>query len=229
MGGVSFYLSLIRAKTSDDIACDSIVEYAEELEKSLDVVHNNLSSLLEQRKDVAKHYYELGLSWQLLGCYEKKQDEEQLGALASEFGSICDSISDTVSKASDEDNIHFRELIKIQLKTANALQDMMKSRSAQNITYQTALNTLDSKNEALEKNKKPNKTDLLTEQVQLAESTTDKEKKILDQITSSCMAEASIYRKDKEKDMKSMIINFVNHQVKYHQELASKWQEMLNN
>ena len=167
-----------RPKTSDDIACDSVVEYANELEKSLEVVHNNLETLIKARKEESKAWYELGLSFQLLGCYEKKQDEEKVGVLASEFGSVCDVISDKLSKSSDEDNIKFRELIKIQLRTAQALQEMMKARASQNVTYQAALNTLESYQNKLSKNTKEDKKVKLETSINEQEKVVEAEKAV---------------------------------------------------
>jgi len=98
-----------REKSKDDLTCEKILVYADNLEASVSAVHKNISVLTRKTKEIANAWFDFGFSCTLLGQYETEQEEPQLGNAFAKLGNCADRLSVLLSQTVDSQVVHFQE------------------------------------------------------------------------------------------------------------------------
>lgn len=159
----ALHVSKEREKTTDDIACDQVMAYANELEQQLTSLHAHAQNLITSDRALSKTWFDLGLACTVLGQAETAQLQQQklaagphaaekgiahdahLAKALAQVGTIADQLSMIISKKSEQENLIFREPLKDYIRLADSVKAMMKTRAQVLSAYHAALNTLDAR------------------------------------------------------------------------------------
>jgi len=220
-----------RPKTAEDIDCEGVLEYATLLEKQLEKVHTSAEELVAKTKALSTCWFEFSLQAILLGQYESKNEEEVLGQICCKLGNTADKLSHLLTKKANDEDVQFREQFKDYLKYTLCVQELCRSRAATLLTYQTSLGILEARQADLSKAQGvPGKEAAArTIEVQVAEAQrdADRDRAELERVTRSALAEAARFRREKEQDIRRVIIDFVKMQIQQSRQAQETWESLL--
>lgn len=220
-----------RPKSADDVACDAVSEYASALETSLENVHATAEQLVERSRGLSTCWFEFALACTLLGQFESKNEEEALGQVCSKLGSCADRLCVLMTKKGDEENIHFREPLKDYLKYTQAVQEMCRARASISLTYQTSLGVLQGRQESLARQKgQPGREEqaaAMERSVNEAQKIADQDRAELARVTALMLREAARFRREKEDEIRKIVINFVKMQISHSKQVQAAWETVL--
>jgi sorting nexin-1/2 len=222
-----------REKSDADNKADLVVAYASSLEKSLGALQTHSDSLVKTDKDLAKHYFELGLAFTELGQYETEQAEATLGGIYASVGSAADSISVLTTEKMEQETVSLKESVKDQVRMAGAVKTMIAGRTKLAVTHQTQTSALNAKQASLVKMQgqqgKEDKAQALEVTIQGDQAKLDATKDELDRVSDSALAEAGKFRLDKEVMGRADMLAFVKAQIAYHDQVVAAWKAILPN
>jgi len=221
-----------REKSSDDVACDKILNYAVALETSFTSVQNNSDVLVKRTKGLANTWFEFGLSCSLLGQFENQNEQSNIGTAFSKLGSCADRLSILLNQARDNESVHFLEPFKDYIRILKSVQQMMKIRSGVLITCQTSLATLESRQGALAKVQgvqgKQDKQQVAEKLVAEAQAVVDRDQNELHKVTQMCLSECQRFQREKYADLKNVIIDFCKLQIEHSKKVQNSWEHCLS-
>jgi len=217
--------------TEDDQSCDKINDYANNLGTSLASSYTNVENLVRRTGGLGKTYFDFGLSCTLLGQLESKSKEEALGRAFIKLGNSSDRLSVLLTQKMEQENVGFREVIKDYIRMVDAVKQMMKTRSAAQATYQSALSTLETRQAKLRALQgvpgKEDRVAAVERSVAEAQGHVDRCYAELDKITKTCFSEFARFRADKQRDMKNMLVDFVKLQIEHSKQVQTAWESIL--
>jgi len=220
-----------REKSQDDLDCDQITSYAEQLDTSLSSVHNNIEFLLQKDKSLSKNWSEFGVACKLLGRYETVQGEDKLGAIFTQLGDTADKLSVLLTKKVEAENLMFREPIKDYVRIVGSVKAMMKTRNTAQVTYHSSLSTLEGRqaklNNAQKVVGKEDKSTSLEKSLTEAQASLDRDKEALERITKTCISEAERFKNNKSVDIRKIILDFCNIQIEHSKKVQAAWQAIM--
>lgn len=220
-----------REKGPEDEQCDEVLAYATSLDTSLQEVHENLQGLVNKNKDLAKTWFQLGLSCTLLGQYELDQNEQSLGAVFNKVGHTADRLSVLVTEKVDKENLEFREPIKDYIRMVGSVKAMMRTRAEALLTHQAAVSALEARQSKLAGLAgvagKEEQALQAEKRVIEAQTTVDSSNMELERVTTLCLSEAARFRSTKQQDLKRVVEAFVEVQVKHSQKVQAAWESIL--
>jgi hypothetical protein len=219
------------SKDDNDIACDELLEYATHLTTQLSKVHTSAEDMVGKTRALGKCWAEFYLSCEILGQFEAKNEEQELGEVCTALGKVANNLSCLLSQKGEDENIHFREPVNDYLRFTEQVQELCRVRATVLQTYQLSLAAVqDCKNAvaALEgqagKDEQQRRADLALLE---AQATADSDKAELDRVTAATLSEAARFRKEKERDMRRIIVNFVHIQMNHSKQVQSAWESVL--
>lgn len=220
-----------RQKTADDLSCEAVFDYSSLLEKQLEKVHTSSEELVQRTRGLEKCWFEFAIACTLLGGYESKNEEEALGQVCAQLGNTADRLTSLYQQKWQDENIHFREPLKDYLRYAQSVQDMCRSRAAMLLTYQTSTSELESRQRALAEVQgvpgKEERARSIERSVVEAQGIADTDRIELQRVTQSTLAEAARFRREKEQELRSIILNFVNMQIDHSKRAQQVWESVL--
>lgn len=220
-----------REKTKDDITCDNIVAYADNLEASVTAVHKHITVLTKKTKEIANAWFDFGFSCTLLGQYETEQEEPQLGNAFAKLGNCADRLSVLLTQTVDSQIVHFQEPVGDFLRILGAVKDMMKTRNNALLQYQNSLGNLEFKQAALLKyQSKPGKEDRAAAaegEVVEAQRKVDEDNHQLQIVTDRVFAEIARFRQEKKLNFKNAILDFVRMQIEHCRKTQHAWESIV--
>lgn len=214
-----------RERTPDDQLCEQVMQYANSLETSLASVHTNADALVRKNKELAKHWFELGLASTMLGQYETNQQEEKLGSVFTKLGGTADRLAVLLTQKVERDQIEFVEQLKDHVKIVESLKQMMKTRAQILANYHASLTRLESRQSKLDG--AGSEKSSVEKSVIEAQALVDNDKQELARVTSLCLHEAAKFREYKRRELRNMVIVFVKSQIEHSRKAQQTWENLL--
>lgn len=218
---VGMGVSAERGKTEDDIVCEELKQYTQELEKALLHVEGMSRNMTTSHKALSKAWFELSVSSALVGQQYQSGGDQMLTRVMEQVRGASDSTSLLFSEEGELHSQKFREYVADFKRFSLASTELCKQRAARLLTYNTEANTLDANQAALAQGK--------VSQAQLAaqEQKTDKAKADLQQMTRLMLEEHIRFRATKEKGLSTSIHSFARSQITTAKKAEKTWSNML--
>jgi sorting nexin-1/2 len=211
-----------REKSGDDLACEKVLDYAQQLEGQLLALYSNTEGLIRRDKSLAKAYFELGLAATVLGQSEfSLAGDKLLSSIFTSLGSAADQVHELAKKKTELENHNFRETIKDWTRMTDSLRALLKNRSLALAEHNSALNQLEAKQ------KGESKSQNLEASIARADDLVRATAQALTTITASTRMEFARFQRDKHRALQKAAEEFVKLQIQHAKQVQEAWEAIL--
>jgi sorting nexin-1/2 len=217
------------SKTEVDKRFDNIQAYINELDVQIQQVAKHASNLVKKQEALGSTMYDFGFAFTQLAGAEK--DTVPLGQALQHMGEKADSVSVAYKAQALKEGESFEGPINEYVKIIGALKQAMSKRQDKKITYMTAAHEVEQRNLAHQKLQgvtgKEDKLRQAEEQLHNAKATLDAAKADFEKVTRRVLKEFERFRQEKARDLKQIMLDYVNIQVEYTRKQEASWTELI--
>mmetsp|Transcript_6314 Transcript_6314/g.7959 ORF Transcript_6314/g.7959 Transcript_6314/m.7959 type:complete len:433 (+) Transcript_6314:299-1597(+) len=216
-----------RPKTEEDEKFEQIAKYINGLEPQTAAVHKHAHGLVKRSRDMVQSLYNVGVAFTLLG----QTESGSLGSALGQLGQCADKLSVVASVEADKESQFFEEPLKDYVRMLGSVKQTLETRTKKQVTYETALADLNLKKANLARiSGIPGKEDKRSEaetEVNQALEKVDNAKEEFDTVTQRVFEEVDRFKREKLRDFKSIILDYVQLQIEYNQQVEKTWRDVL--
>jgi len=220
-----------RDKSSEDLLCEKVMADAEQLQLSLTSILNNMDSILNRTKGLANTWLDFSVSCSALANYEGQQNEANMAVVFSKLSICAERLTVLLTQKRDTESVYMLENFKDHIRIVRSVEQMLKTRGAVLLSYQTSLSELENQQASLSRVQglpgKEEKALAQEKAVVEAQQRVDVDLAELRTVTANCLAEAKRYQLQKHIDMKFTVANFVRLQIEHSKKLQATWEALL--
>ena len=216
-----------RERNAADDQIDEIKEYISKLEPQMDTVHKHTAGLIKRNKDLANGLFEFALGFQLLG----QSESDSLSNALSQLGNCADRLSVFTAEEAEKETLYFEEPIKFYTQMVDAVKAALSVRSDKEGAYEKVLSELSSKKSDAAKLEgvagKEEKLAAVNAAIAEIQEKADEAKRVFDETTERVLNEVARFKKDKLRDFKKLVLDYVQMQIEYNQKVEEAWRAVL--
>ena len=237
-----------RAKTEDDVRFDEIRAYVTSLEPQMVAVHKHVHGLVDKGKDMAQALFDFGLAFTLLG----QAESDGLGEAMAQLGQCADKLSRITAVEADKERQFFDEPIRDYVRLVRQVKLALDVRTAKMAAYEQALAELDAKKAERERvaraaggqapggaarsaaggshldpGSHQSRVAAVEEELKAAQAASEAARAEFELVTSRVFHEVERFKRDKLADLKGIVLDYVQLQIEYNQQVEQSWRDVL--
>lgn len=202
-------------------------EQIEALDQELKQLHASLEMLVIHRKELSLSIGQFAKSVAVLGSSEENM------ALSKALSSLADietKVEHLMADQADTDFFVLSELVKDYINLIQSVKDTLNERVKLYKVWKDAETTLAKKRETkvkMEQQRKTDKLDLADQEIVEWEQRVTKSQESFDEISRNIRKELDLFERQKVRDFKSTVINYLQVMMNNQQQLASYWESFI--
>lgn len=202
-------------------------EQIESLDHELKQLHSSLETLVVHRRELSQNIGQFAKSIAVLGSVEENM---ALSKALSALAEIETKVEQIVADQADADFFVLSELVKDYINLIQSVKDTLNERMKLYRLWKDAEATLAKKQEAkakLEQQRKLDKVDLAEQEIQEWEQRVTKTQEGFEEISKTIRKELAHFERQKVRDFKATILNYLQTMMNNQQQLATYWESFI--
>jgi len=221
-----------KPKSEEDGKFDELKQYVNALDPQIKAVHNHSHALVERNKEMAQALFDFGQAFTLLG----QAEGDNLGDAMQQLGQCADKLSRITAVEADKEAQFFDEPIKDYVRLVKQVKAALEVRVQKLHEYESFVAAVEAKKQSRDRLSTARGNDPQMHSVKLnaaeeeltqAQKSVEKTKEEFDVITRRVFEELDRFKKEKLIDFKSIVLDYVQLQIEYNQEVERSWKEVL--
>lgn len=212
-----------RPKTEDDEKFEEICKYINSIEPQTAAVHKHTEGLVKRNREMSQSLYQVGNAFTLLS----KSEPGSLGLALGELGRCAEKLSVVANTEADKEGQFFEEPIKDYVRMIHAVKQALEVRNRLQVTYETCLAEQQAKKIALDRAVESGRQAEAEAEFNRATEKVEAAKAEFDEVTQRIFEEVERFKREKLRDFKSIILDFVQLQIEYNQKVEQTWSGVL--
>ena len=212
-----------RPKTDDDEKFEEICKYINSIEPQTTAVHKHTESLVKRNREMSQSLFQVGNAFTLLG----KSEPGSLGLALGELGRCAEKLSVVANTEADKEGQFFEEPIKDYVRMIHAVKQALEVRNRLEVTYETNLAEQQAKKLAVGRAAESGRQAEAEAEYNKATERVEASKAEFDEVTQRIFEEVDQFKREKLRDFKSIILDFVQLQIEYNQKVKQTWSSVL--
>ena len=213
-------------KSLSDVKIEEITQYVTALEQQMLLVSRHSENLVRRSREIAQAYCQFGDSIASLG----RSEGGTIGSALQEVGSTSRFLSDSAAKYAEVEAREFEEPLDEYVRLIASVKSALQQRVERRNTYIAAILDVDVKKQTLNRlAATPGKEDLVLQKQELqqrAERVMEAAKADFDQVSDRLLVEFEDFKRQKAKEMRSILLNFISLQIEYSRSTETVWNEL---
>ena len=201
-------------KSAADLKIEETAQYITKLEKQLANVVKHVDNMVRKLKESSAHLLEFGQSLNFLG----QTEGDAIGTALAHMGETVDKLGGCYAAQAEEEISKFMEPLDDYARMMNSVKAAIQQRQEKRNAYIAAMADVDGKFAALRKVQGAVGKEAIARQkeeaVTLAEEVRERAKHDYERVTDRLLAEFETFRVRKAIDIKDIVNNFVDLQVR---------------
>eukprot|EP00514_Thraustochytrium_sp_LLF1b_P004083 CAMPEP_0184516876 /NCGR_PEP_ID=MMETSP0198_2-20121128/5261_1 /TAXON_ID=1112570 /ORGANISM="Thraustochytrium sp., Strain LLF1b" /LENGTH=557 /DNA_ID=CAMNT_0026907223 /DNA_START=287 /DNA_END=1960 /DNA_ORIENTATION=- len=218
-----------RPPIQGDEEFEDIKRYVGALEPQIAAVHTHSKALVEKEKETAQALFDFGLAFTLLG----QAETDALGDAMTQLGHSADKLSRITAQEADKEAQFFDEPVKDYVRLVRQVKQTLDVRIAKEAEYENLVVELESKLAARDKQRattgpdQASRLDAAEAEVRRVTKLVDDAKAEFELITQRVLTEMERFKREKLIDFKSIVLDYVQLQIEYNQQVEQSWRDVL--
>uniref|UniRef100_A0A7S2WCE5 PX domain-containing protein n=1 Tax=Mucochytrium quahogii TaxID=96639 RepID=A0A7S2WCE5_9STRA len=219
-------------KTEEDVKFDEARMYIDSLEPQINNVHKHTHTLVEKGKDMAQALFDFGLAFTLLG----QAEADALGDAMAQLGQCADKLSRITAVEADKEAQFFDEPIRDYVRLVRQVKATLDVRVSKLQAYDNLIGEVQTKKQTRDRlasqpagdpQSHAHKLGLAEEELKRSEQQLENAKEEYEVVTKRVLTEIDRFKREKLVDFKSIVLDYVQLQIEYNQQVEQSWREVL--